>query len=57
MYVNQIIVTVFQVKVMDPFVIYTGNIAYSSLREMITEAVYGRQVEQLVEATQVIYKG
>lgn len=33
--------------------VYNGSIAYSALREAVNEAVYGKQVEKLLEATQV----
>lgn len=43
-----------QEKIIDPFVIYEGSTNYSSLRKVVFEARYGRQVEKLVEAVKVI---
>ena len=42
-----------QEKVIDPFVIYTGRKEYSTLREVLTEALNAKQVENLEEVTQV----
>ena len=36
----------------DPFVIYNDN-GYGALRETISEGVYGKQIEKLVEVTKV----
>ena len=35
----------------DPFVIY--NLLYSNLRECVSGAVYGKQMQQLKESTEV----
>ncbi len=42
-----------QDKNIDPFVIYKGTIDYPSLRDTVSEAVYGKQIEKLEEATKV----
>lgn len=38
---------------MDPFVLYGGT--YKKLRESMSGAMYGNQIEELGEATQVLY--
>ncbi len=42
-----------QDKNIDPFVIYKGTIDYPSLRDTVSEAVFGKQIEKLEEATKV----
>ena len=39
---------------MDPFVLYGGM--YKKLRESMSGAMYGNQIEELDEATQVLYR-
>ena len=40
-----------QEKVIDPFVLYNN---YSVLREIVSDAVFGKQIEKLVEATNIV---
>ena len=42
-----------QEKVIDPFVIYKEKIRYTSLRDLISSTLFGRQMEGLNEAAQV----
>ena len=47
---------ILQGKVMDPFVIYKRTINYSSLKESLNEALFGKKVQKLSEVTQVRIK-
>ncbi len=52
-WMNFIPLSLAQDKNIDPFVIYKGAIDYPSLRDTVSEAVYGKQIEKLEEATKV----
>lgn len=43
----------FQENIVDPFVIYNGDICYSTWRGAISEMLFGKNVDRLSETTQV----
>lgn len=47
-----------QEKVIDPFVIYNSTVNYSSLKELLNEALHAKQIDKLTDATEVLsFKG
>ena len=42
-----------QEETIDPFVIYTDNVSYSHMREVIVESLYSHEVESLESNIQV----
>lgn len=45
-----------QDKVIDPFVVYKDILNYSSLKEVLNEALFAKQIDTLTEDTQVIHQ-